>query len=137
MQNINIHIDGRSFPNKGSGFAIILISQNNKWLRSFAYGKFSVNQADLLALKLALLSVKSNPDITVFTKNDYVINIFKKENNKYIQVPSSNKDLIDEIKEIIKTKNVTFDKTETELTELCKNMAISAIKEGKLVDVRK
>jgi ribonuclease HI len=137
MQNINAYIDGRSFPNKGSGFAVILASMNNKWLRSFAYGKFSVNQADLLALKFALLSVKSNSDVTIFTKNDYVINIFKKENDKYIQIPSSNKDLIDEIKNIIKTKNVTFDKTSSELTELCKNMATSAIKEGKLVDVRK
>ena len=139
-EKIDVYIDGRSYTGNGSGFAVILISRKNKWLRSFAYGKLSVNQADLAALKFALLSINSNIkyDISIFTKNDYIVNIFKKVDGKYTQIPSSNTDIIDEIKKIIEFKNTTVVKMMTgDLTDMCKNMAVDAIKIGKLIDIRK
>lgn len=139
-EKIDIYIDGRSFANQGSGFSVILTSMNNKWLRSFAYGKYSVNQADLLALKFALLSINEKSrshDITIYTKNNYIIDMFSKENNEYKQIPSSNVDMIDEIKTLM-TKNITFEKSgSSDLFEICKNMTIDAIKDGKLVDIKK
>jgi ribonuclease HI len=140
-REIHAYIDGRSFNNKGSGFAVILISKNNKWLRSFAYGKNSVNQSDLLALKFALLSVNKKSEsfkTTIFTKNDYIIGLFKKEDGKYIQNPSNNVTIINEIKKIIETRDVVFEKiVSSDIFEMCKNMAIDAIKENKLVDIRR
>lgn len=140
-KEIHAYIDGRSFNNKGSGFAIILISKNNKWLRSFAYGKNSVNQSDLLALKFSLLSINKKSQsfkTTIFTKNDYIVGLFKKENGKYIQTPSNNVVIIEEIKSIIESRNVVFEKViNSDLSEMCKNMAIDAIKENKLVDIRR
>jgi len=139
MSDIEIYIDGRSYAEKGSGFGVVLISPNNKWIRSFAYGKNSVNKSDLLALKLAFLSVCDlNNNIIVNTKNDYIINIFKKnDDGQYVQNPSSNIELINEIRQLFIGINISFKKSDGDLAKVCKDIAIDAIKKEILVDIRR
>jgi ribonuclease HI len=140
-REIHLYVDGRSFNNYGSGFAVVMISKNNKWLRSLVYGKYSVNQIDLLAVKFALLSINNHAKsykITVYTKNDYIVGVFNRINGIYVQNPSFNIDFINDVKKIIEGKNITFEKViNSDISQICKDMAIDAVKNKKIVDIKR
>ena len=139
MKHLEIWIDGRVVIKKGSGFAILLLSQNDRWLRSFAYGKYSVNQVDLLALKFGLLSI-ANPwkhiPIKVYTKNKYIIDMFEKKDGFYVKRAVNNTKLIEEIRELIELLNIEFNMSDGDKAEIVKKAVHKAINENNLVNIK-
>jgi hypothetical protein len=137
---IEIWVDGRSIIKKGSGFSVVLISETNKWVRSFAYGKYNTNKIDLLAVKFGLLSLAEpfkKHRTKVFSKNDYIIGMFERdERGYYKQNASSNVELVTEIRDLIKERNVMVVKSEGQLSEFARSLTTRAIEENKLVDMR-
>lgn len=141
MDHIAAYVDGRNVPNLGSGFAVILLSTNDRWERSLAYGMHTVNAADLLGVKFALLSIAKPFDklpVKIYIKNQYVIDMMKSTNGVYDLVPKANYELVDEIRAIIDTKKVEFIiDSDHELSKKCHELSIKAIKNNELVNFRK
>ncbi len=141
MDHIAIYVDGRNVVNRGSGFAVILISTNSRWERSLAYGMFTVNVADLLAVKFGILSVAkpfSKLPLKIYTKNQYVVDMMAKDGDSYTMLPKANTELVDEVRTLVANRNVEFivNSSDTD-SKKCHAMAILAIKENQLIDNRK
>ena len=140
MEHIEIYADGKTFGKSGSGFAVVLLSKTNEWKRSFAYGNYTTNVACLLAIKFGLLSIAkpfSHLPVKIFTKNQYVANIFERdENGYYCMVPKANKELVEEIK-ILMTDNTQVIKDSNDRLEECSELVTSAVKDKNLTDSRR
>lgn len=141
MDHIAIYVDGRNVPNKGSGFAVILISTSNRWERSLAYGMHTVNASDMLAVKFGLLSIATpfkKVPVKVYTKNQYVADMMKKENGIYSLVPKANVDLVEEVRSLIENKYVEFIVNHNDdWCKKCHGLSIAAIKDNDLVNFKK
>jgi len=120
--NIHAYVSGCNIVNRGSGFACVLISQNNRWERSLIVGNHSVNTVELLGLKFALLSI-AQP----FKKNPLIIHIRNKwisiaiDKNNWAKVPSTNSDLIVDIRKMLGDFKV--DDSDDVILSYCKEMA--------------
>jgi ribonuclease HI len=141
MEHIEIYTYGRNFGQSGSVIGIILISKSNLWKRTLAYGKYSTNQADLVAVKFGLssLSVSScKLNIKVFTKNKYVIDMIEKDSNGfYFRVPKSYEETIGEVRsfvDFLKTEFILDSKSNNMLE--CKRLVENASR-GETIDYRK
>lgn len=142
MDKITIHTCGKTFGKNGSGFSVILRSKASEWKRSFAYGNYSANQAEMLAVKFALLSVADsykNTPITINSRNRYLRDMLEKDDEGYYtKVPKANKEILDQIRELIDTKkDITVVGDEDELSKECAKLTERAVKDGELVDIRK
>lgn len=139
MQHIEIYVDGKTYGKMGSGFAIILLSKANEWKRSFAYGNYTSNFAELLAVKFGLLSVADphkNKPIKLFVKSPYVRSMLERDKNGFIKIPNKNKELISEIRSMI-NDNVEVLKSDGPRSKLCSELVQNAVKNNKLIDERK
>lgn len=141
MDHIALYVDGRNFANKGSGFAVILISTNSRWERSLAYGMFTVNVADLLAVKFGILSIAkpfSKLPLKIYTKNQYVVDMMAKDGDVYTMLPKANLELVDEVRTLIANRNVEFIvNSDNADSKKCHALAILAIKDNQLTNNRK
>ncbi len=141
MDHIAVYVDGRSVVNRGSGFAVILISTNSRWERSLSYGMFTVNAADLLAVKFSILSVAkpfSKLPLKIHTKNQYVVDMMAKEGDIYTMLPKANLELVDEVRTLIANRNVEFIvNSDDQNTKKCHDLVMAAIKDNQLTNYRK
>lgn len=142
MEKITIHVNGKNCGKLGSGFSVILRSKTSEWKRSFAYGNYSANQSEMLAVKFALLSVADsykNVPIVINSRNKYVRDMLEKdEDGYYTKVPKANKELLEEIRELVDSKaKVVVIGNKDELSDECAKMAESAVKNGELVNIKK
>jgi hypothetical protein len=138
MDHLELHVEGKTYGKSGSGFAVIMRSKHNEWKRSFAYGNYSANQAELLAVKFALLSVVDpNIKVKIFAKNKYVRDMLERdENGHYVKRVSANKEFIDDVRSLIENKNIEIVKSEGDTAAEITKMVQDAVKEGVLVDSR-
>lgn len=142
MEKITLYTCGKNYSKFGSGFAVILRHKTGEWKRSFAYGNYSANQAEMLAIKFALLSISksySDAPIVINSGNKYVRDMLEKdEDGYYVKVPKANKELLEEIRELIdNAKEILIISDKNDIYEECVKMAEKTIKSGKQVDIRK
>jgi ribonuclease HI len=139
MEKIKIYVDGKTYNKLGSGFAVIMKSMNNVWKRSFAYGKYSANHAEMLAIRFSLLSIAEfakNYEIDLYIKGKYMRDMLEKENGSYTRIARVNQDLMDEIRSFYDSMNITIYKSEGEDAEECAALIENAVKNNDLTDIR-
>ena len=139
MNTINIYVDGKTYGNKGSGFAVILESKYNMWKRSFSCGKYTANYQTLQAIKFGLLSIANmykNIPVKIYTKNQYVIDMLELDDKGYYKkVPNKNVELIEEVRNLCKGSSIIKDSDDR--IQECSMMIEEAVKNNKLIDERK
>lgn len=141
MKHIEIYADSAISRDQGAGFAVILVSLNHRWERSFSIGGCTANQAALQATKFGLLSIAEcykNHPVKLFVKSKYVRDMLAKDSDGYFKMnPSVNKDIIDEIRTLIDDRNVEVsDGKGNKDSDACKKLVGNAVK-GIPVDNRK
>lgn len=140
MKNLEIYIDGGTFGKQGSGFAVILLSLNNIWKRSFATGNYTANLANLQAAKFGLLSIAKgcSQPVSMFIKNKYVRDMLEKDDDGFFKrAPSANKEIIDEIRTMVDELKATVDVCDNEYSKECKELVTNAVKNNEPIDYRK
>lgn len=141
MKHLEIYAHGAAYPKQGSGFAVTLLSLNNRWERSFASGNLKANSACLLAVKFGLLSIANSfrkTPIKLFVKNKYIVDMFEKDDDGFYKcMPKANTDIINEIRTITEDMNVEILKGNSEECEKCKKLVEDAVKNGSPVDNKK
>jgi len=141
MNHLEIYADGAAFRNQGSGFAVILISLNHKWERSFSIGEYSANQSVLQSIKFGMLSIaeyyKEFP-IKLYLRSKYARDMLAKDDDGYYKMnPKANKELITEIRSLMEGRDVeVVDGKGNDNSNHCKNLVESAVKDSP-VDERK
>jgi len=140
MNHLEVYADGRNIAKKGSGFSVILLSMNNKWLRSLSFGNYSVNQIDMLAVKFGLLSIAdshSNLPVKIFSKNKYVRDMLERDNDgHYKKIARANKHLVEDLRSLIQDKEIELLPMEDTKGKICKKLAEEAIKDDKEVNIQ-
>lgn len=141
MKHLEIYAHGAAYPKLGSGFAVILLSLNSRWERSFANGNDKANTASLKAVKFGLLSIADafkNMPVKVYVRNKYIVDMFQKDDDGFYKCfPKSNKEIIEEIRAIIENMDVEIIKNDGEESEKCKTLVEEAVKNNLPVDSRK
>lgn len=141
MKHLEIYAHGAAYPKLGSGFAVTLLSLNHRWERSFASGNYKANTACLMAVKFGLLSIaKAAKDlpVKVFTNNNYVVSMFKKDDEGFYKCsPNANADLIEEIRVLTSDIDVEITKDTSEVMDSCKKLVEAAVKDNSPIDNRK
>jgi ribonuclease HI len=105
---------------EGSKFAVIVKADEGR--REFVHGvpdDFTLNKIELLAVKFAIIG--GNDHLVITTPNAYVHDMMKKdENGNWIKNPKSNAELVVEIRNLIKDKDIQIlcEKSE-EAKDLC------------------
>lgn len=107
---IEFYIDGRSFNDEGCGFSVILRSFKHVWIRGLLLDKkITTNQADLMAIKYCLLSLKKSNEAHVIFRNKYISYIFVKDGDEWKKKDlDKNKELITEVRDLVMKHNITF-----------------------------
>lgn len=140
MKNIEINIDGRSNHSR-SGITVILAYGETKWVRSLLINKCTTNVADMMALKLALLSITTpflSTNIIIKTKNKYIVEMFNRINGRYIKDSMANVEEIQNVRSVLnRMKNVSIVMLDEKEAEFIKKFSVKAIEEQKLVDMKK
>lgn len=136
---IDIHVDGRTYGNNGSGFAVILRSTSNIWKRAISHGNLSANQVELEAVKFALLSIATpyqGEEIKLHVRNKYVRDMLEKDNSGlYVKVAKANKEQIDGMREVFdKMTNITVMKSEGEIADECAELVAKAVKDSEEIN---
>lgn len=141
MNHIELHIEGKTYGKAGSGFAVILKSKTSEWKRSFAYGNYSANQAELLAAKFAILSISrsfADLPIKLFAKNKYVREMLERDENRhYIKRVSANKEFVQGVRDLIEDKEIEILKSEGDTAKEVSSMVEAAVKDDSPIDERK
>jgi len=141
MKHLEIHADGSCYTNKGSGFAVILLSLNHKWERSVCIGECSANQAVLKAIKFGLLSISEsykNMPIKIYLCNKYARDMLSKDDDGYYKTtPKANKNEIMEIRVLLEDCDVeVLNGKGSKYSARCKELIKLAVKDEP-VDTRK
>lgn len=141
MEHLEAYVEGKTYGQDGSGFAVILLSKTNEWRRSFAYGNFNSNLAELHATHFALLSIahcfRTDKEIILNIKSQYVRTMLERDENGYFtKIPKKNKELIEKIRSML-TDNVSIVKSKGERSEICSEMVENAVKNNSPIDIRR
>lgn len=113
-----IYIDSYCYGNPGPGAWAyrIFYPEEIKPVTSFGKEYYTTNnRAELMALVNALKVVQSPDPITVFTGNTYIIKLVEK--NNWVKI-RKNLDLIDELKDLLSRKSVSFQLVDIETDDI-------------------
>jgi hypothetical protein len=100
---IEAWIDIRNQADKGSGFSVLLRMDRYMWLRSFACGKITSNQAEFKAIEYVLLSIVGKfigEEIVVLSSGRYVPMMLERLGDVWKRTPSRNLELVERIRNL-------------------------------------
>lgn len=149
-KKVDIYTDGACSGNPGAGgYGVVMIFDGIEKELKDGFVKTTNNRMELLAVIVALKSLKSRCEVTLYSDSKYVVDAvnkgwlmnWEKKNWKHSNpdgVP--NKDLWKELIDVLNTQDVTFvwvkGHNDNKYNERCDELARSAITEGNLkVDV--
>lgn len=126
---IEVYTDGAYSSNRNQGGVGIVFIRDNKIIATFskAYKNTTNNRMELLAVIIALQSIKSNEEVIIYSDSMYVIGSATKGWRR-----KKNIDLWEKYDKVI-TPNVTFKHVKghstNEYNNLCDRMAVDASQE--------
>ena len=119
---MRIETAGVSNKKTGSRFsAIVKVADRQTNFVYDAGAESTLNQVELLAIKFALLGIDPEQAATVTTASNYVSDMLKKDGQGWIRSPKTNKELIEEIRQLLEDSNVQILLEKSEAAkDLCK-----------------
>jgi ribonuclease HI len=100
---IEIYVDGRSLGSKGAGFAVGLIYEEFRWIRSILCPGFTSNQAELAGVEFALKSISEaykEDEISIRTSSRYVPLMLERVGEIWTKTAAVNIEKVDALREL-------------------------------------
>lgn len=135
---ITAYLDSK-LKDKFTAFAVILKYENIVWKRSVPNGMTTLNSTLLNAVKYVVLSIASSyksEKLVINTRNKYICDLFSKDGDVYRTTPSSNIELVTNIRELINGMNIEFALSSAPEVDECNNLALQLLTDNSEVFVR-